>query len=107
MRDYSKPFYDLSEISAAFNGVCKCLGKEEYCCESTMPMLGNQISALARIMGIDISPTGDLGTSGMNLQRLIESLIDKGVRTREQLRACIDPELMELSHHPLINYFEG
>lgn len=57
MRDYSKPFYDINELTAAFNGVCKKLGKEDYCCVSSMPLLGQQIAKLAQTEGIHINPS--------------------------------------------------
>lgn len=106
MRDYSKPWYDIPEMASAFNGVCKCLGKEEYCCDAIIPTLGSKISALARIEGIEIPPTTDGGTTGVNLQRLIDHLIDHRMVTRESLRLFVDTELEKLPKHPFINYFE-
>lgn len=106
MRDYSKPFYDISELTAAFNGVCKRLGKEQYCSDSSMPLLGQQIAKLAQTEGIHIDPTGDVGTAGINLQYLIGSLIKKGATSHNHLRLFIDAELANLPKHPLINYFD-
>ena len=71
MRDYSQPLFFIDELAAAFNGVCKCLGKEEYCCGAVIPDLGNHISSLAGSCGITIAPTCDLGVTGVNLQSLI------------------------------------
>lgn len=105
MRDYSQPRYDIDELAAAFNGVCKCLGKDEYCCGATIPELGSHISSLANSCGTAIAPTGDVGIAGVNLQSLIDYLITNGVKSREQLRVYIDAELSKLPAHPLINYF--
>lgn len=106
MRDYSKPFYDIIELTAAFNGICKSIGKENYCCISVMPLLGQQISMLAKSEGISIDPTGDVGTAGINLQHLIESIITKGIVSKEELRSFIDAELATIPKNPLINYFD-
>ncbi len=106
MRDYSKPFYDINELTAAFNGVCKKLGKEDYCCVSSMPLLGQQIAKLAQTEGIHINPTDDVGTAGINLQYFIESIVLKGTTSVEELRSYIDVELANLPDHPLINYYD-
>ena len=106
MRDYSKPYYEICELTAAFNGVCKKLGKESFCCHSEMPLLGTRISMLAQSEGLDIAPTGDVGTAGINLQHMIEYLIEKGTTSKEDLRQYIDLELTTIPRCPLINYFE-
>lgn len=106
MRDYSKPFYDIVELSAAFNGICKSLGKENYCCSSIMPLLGGQISTLAKSIGINIAPTGDVGTAGVNLQYLIDSISERGLVSKEELRKFVDAELVAIPKNPLINYFD-
>ena len=106
MRDYSKPYYDPRELTAAFNGVCKKLGKEEFCSTSEMPLLGKQVSLLAQSEGVNIAPTGDLGTVGINLHHLIEYIIERGIASREELRQFVDAELVTIPSHPLINYFE-
>ena len=105
MRDYSKPFYDVNELAAAFNGVCKCLGKDEFCCGSSLPMLGTRLSSLAKAQGLEISPAGDLGIIGVSLQQLIMFLIKNKVKSKEQLQVSIDAEVKKLPPNPLINYF--
>lgn len=106
MRDYSKPFYDIIELSAAFNGICKSLGKENYCCSSIMPLLGKQISLLAETIGVNIASTGDVGTVGINLQYLIDSIIERGIVSKDELRQFVDAELVMIPKNPLINYFD-
>ena len=106
MRDYSKPFYDLGELTAAFNGICKRIGMENFCCSSVMPLLGECVSSLAKSIGVDIAPTGDIGTAGINLQQLIDAIIEKELATKEELRSFIDAELLTIPKNPLINFFE-
>lgn len=106
MRDYSKPYYDLGELTAAFNGVCKCINKDEYCCSPSIPELGNRISAVSRSKGCMIDPTGDLATTAINLQTFISFLLNQYIVDKDQLRRYIDAELVLLPHHPLINYFD-
>lgn len=106
MRDYSKPFFDAPELAAAFNGLCKCLGKDECSCGATISDLGHHLSSLASTFGDTIAPTGDLGSIGVSLETFIVHLITKGLITREQLRSFVDKELKQLPTHPFINYFE-
>lgn len=107
MRDYSKPFFDLTELTAAFNGICKCLGKSESCSESTISELGMKLSSLAKSFNKEIKPTGDLGMIGCNLQTFLTHLILNEVKTKEELRYYIDEELKQLPPHPIIDYFEN
>lgn len=106
MRDYSKPFFDVSELAAAFNGICKCLQKDSYCCPADVFLLGSRLSQLAQIEGCLIDPTGDVAIIGVNLQSFIEFLLANKGFAKEQLRTFIDTELRKLPNHPLINYFE-
>ena len=106
MRDYSKPFFDVSELAAAFNGICKCLQKDSYCCPADVFLLGKRLSQMAQSEGFLIDSTGDVGLIGVNLQSFIEFLLTQKELTKEQLRFYIDTELRKLPNHPLINFFE-
>lgn len=106
MRDYSKPYFDIVELTAAYNGICKRIGKEDFCCASAMPLLGQRISMLAQSVGISLDPTGDVGTAGINLQHLIEGIIKNGIASKEELRSYIDAELVNIPKNPLIDYFD-
>lgn len=107
MRDYSKPWYVLDELAAAFKGVCASLSIKDISVVPDIAFLGSQVSSVAARVGLTIGTSGDLGTVACNLQRLIVFLLESGIVSEENLQTLIDNELKTIPTSPFVDYFTG
>ena len=98
MRDYSKGPYEAGEVASALTGVGKALGKTNYYCPASYPLVGQEISKLAAELGIEIAPTGDVGKSSQNLQVLITHILNSNLVSFDTLKQAIDNELLKLPY---------
>lgn len=108
MRNYSNPPFDLGEMASAYIGLCNAI-KEE--CPTTgmssNPRLANAINVLSNKYNSPKKATGDFGQTGIALQSLIETILGKGIVTKEILEELINVELSKLPASPFIDYFTG
>ena len=107
MRNYSKPWFVLGELAAAFKGLCVALHFEGIEVKPCMPLLGNQIISVATSVGFSLSPSGDLGQTAQNLQLLIDFCLDSNLVEYDVLRETVNNELKQLPPSPLVDYFTG
>ena len=106
MRDYSKSPYEAGEVASAFTGVCKALGKTDYYCPASLPLVGQEISKVAAEQGIEIAPTGDVAKASQNLQELITHILDSNLVSFGILKQSIDNELMKLPYCSQFDFFQ-
>lgn len=107
MRNYSKPWFVLGELAAAFKGLCVVLRIDGIDVNPCIPLLGNQIISVASSVGLSLSPSGDLGRTAQNLQSLIDFCLDSNLVEYDELRETVDNELKKLPQSPFVDYFTG
>ncbi len=107
MRNYSEPWFDLGEITAAFKGLCEALGISNVDVKPTLSLLGQQIVSVASSIGLSLNPTGDLGQTAINLQSLIDFCLESRLVEYDDLRKIVDNELSQLPPSPFVDYFTG
>lgn len=88
MRDYSNPPYNLGEIGTEVKRLGNKLNIECTLCAMpglkeqgyySIPTLSEDIVRIANAYGLQMSVTGDLGQTGIQLQQLINFLRVRGV----------------------------
>lgn len=88
MRDFSIPPYNLAEIGQEVKRLGERLGIQCNLAHSpqfkamgyySLPTLSEDIVRMAGFYGLQMSVTGDLGETGIQLQKLISTLRKRGV----------------------------